>query len=325
LPQALGRGGVLGDALLVAALPLSRLGLEPGLGLAQPREAAARAGELGRELVAARRAVLAVLRRVDLGGLAQDRGDLLVELGQRAVGLAGGVGGHLGPVQRHQAQADQPRFGTQPQRGDQQAGQGLLVADAESGDGHVVRGAVAGQHPEGEVLDTAPLDLPRGPHPGRIGVEEHAQQRLGVVGRVAVPVGPVGGKERAQVQLVDHVAHEPGQVVGGQPVARVGGGAGTAGRGRWAGNCRPWRMLSLHVIRSKRELFLNRQLGLVVAGFQFRRRGGRCAAEAARRRPSAPRDRSPRRTRVRRPMRRRPPGSPAPRRAWRTRRSSPPG
>jgi hypothetical protein len=38
---------------------------------------------------------------------------------------------------------------------------------------------------------------------------------------VAVPVGPVGGQERAEVQLVDHVQHEPGQMVGRQPVAQV--------------------------------------------------------------------------------------------------------
>ena len=40
---------------------------------------------------------------------------------------------------------------------------------------------------------------------------------------MAVPVGAVGAQERAEVELVDHIAHEPGQMVGGQPVARVGG------------------------------------------------------------------------------------------------------
>jgi hypothetical protein len=39
---------------------------------------------------------------------------------------------------------------------------------------------------------------------------------------VAVPVVAVGSVERRQVELVDHVEDEPGQVVGGEPVAQVG-------------------------------------------------------------------------------------------------------
>jgi hypothetical protein len=58
-----------------------------------------------------------------------------------------------------------PGGGAQLQRLDEEAGQGLLVADAEARDGHVVGGLVAGQHPEGELLDAAPLDLPGGPKP----------------------------------------------------------------------------------------------------------------------------------------------------------------
>ena len=95
------------------------------------------------------------------------------------------------------------------------------MAGAEPRDGHVVRGVVAGQHAERQVLGAAPLDLPGGAHPDGVGVQQHAQQQLGVVGRSAVPVGPVDGKERSQVELVDHVKHEPGEVVGGQPVAQV--------------------------------------------------------------------------------------------------------
>jgi hypothetical protein len=40
---------------------------------------------------------------------------------------------------------------------------------------------------------------------------------------MAVPVGPVAAQERVEVELVDHVKDEPGQVVGWQPVAQVGG------------------------------------------------------------------------------------------------------
>jgi hypothetical protein len=38
------------------------------------------------------------------------------------------------------------------------------------------------------VLPAAALDLPGGAHPDRVGVQQHAEQGLGVVGGVAVPV-----------------------------------------------------------------------------------------------------------------------------------------
>jgi hypothetical protein len=89
-----------------------------------------------------------------------------------------------------------------------------------------------------DVLDAAALDLPGGAHPGRVRVQQHAEQGLGVVGRSAVPVVAVGPVERREVELVDHVAHEPGEVAGGSQ-SRRSGAAGTAGRGRRAGSCTP--------------------------------------------------------------------------------------
>jgi hypothetical protein len=166
--------------------------------------------------------VRAVLGLVRLGGLAQDLGDLVLDLGVGAVGPLGGVAGQLGAVQRDGAKADQPGGGAQPQRGDQEAGQRLLVADPEPRDGHMVGRGVGGQNPEGDVLDAAALDLPGGPHAKAIGVQQHAEQQLGVVGGVAVPVVAVGPVEGRQVELVDHVQDEPGEVAGGEPVAQVG-------------------------------------------------------------------------------------------------------
>jgi len=60
-----------------------------------------------------------------------------------ASGGVGDVGGHLGAVQGDHAKADHAGGFAQLERSDQEVGQGLLVADAEAGDGHMVRGLAA--------------------------------------------------------------------------------------------------------------------------------------------------------------------------------------
>jgi hypothetical protein len=71
----------------------------------------------------------------------------------------GGVGLDLGPVQTDQTQADHADRRTEPQRGDQQPGQGLLMPDPEAGEGDVIGRSVGAQDPEGDVLVAAPLQL----------------------------------------------------------------------------------------------------------------------------------------------------------------------
>jgi hypothetical protein len=165
--------------------------------------------------------VLVVLGPVGRGGLGEELGDLRLEVGVGAVGRGRGVGFDLGAVQGDQSQTYHPGRGAQLQRLDQQPGQGLLVADPEARDGHMIGRGVAGQDPEGDVLGQAAFDLAGGADPGAVGVQQHAQQHPGLVGGAAMPVGPIGLEERAQVELVNHVEDEPGQVVSWQPVAQV--------------------------------------------------------------------------------------------------------
>jgi hypothetical protein len=96
------------------------------------------------------------------------------------------------------------------------------VAGAKSRDGHVVGELVGGKHPEGDVLMQAAFDLPGGPDPKAVAVQQHAQRQLGAVGGVAVPVVAVRSVERGEVELVHHVEEKPGQMSGGEPVAQVG-------------------------------------------------------------------------------------------------------
>ena len=109
--------------------------------------------------------MLGVLGLVGGGGLLEQLGNLLSELGVGAVGRSGGVGGHLGAVQGHQAHAHHAGGRAQLQRGHQEAGQGLLMADPEAGEGDVVGGAVTGQDPEGDVLVAAAFELAGGADP----------------------------------------------------------------------------------------------------------------------------------------------------------------
>jgi hypothetical protein len=65
-----------------------------------------------------------------------------------AVGRGAGVGLDLGAIERDQddqAQADHPGRRARLQRLDQQAGQGLFVADPEPRDRHMVGPAIAGR------------------------------------------------------------------------------------------------------------------------------------------------------------------------------------
>jgi hypothetical protein len=179
LPLVRAAAGQVGYPLLVAALPLVCLGLQASLDLPQPSQPAGRAGQLGWEFVALGGAMLAVLGLVGGGRLPQQLCDLVLELGQGSVGPIGGVRLDLGAVQRDHAQADQTGRGAQPQGLDQEVGQRLLVPDAEPGDGHMVGDLVPGQDPEGNILDAAPLDLPRRAHPDAVGIQQHTQQQPG--------------------------------------------------------------------------------------------------------------------------------------------------
>jgi hypothetical protein len=165
LAAGAGGGGQLGHPLLVALLAGGGLGLQQGLGLLQPGQPLGPGGQRPRQQLAVAGAELAVLGLVDGSGLLEDLGDLRLERGMGAVGRRGGVGFDLGAVQGDQPKADHAGRGAQLQRLNQEAGQGLLVADPEARDGHMIGRGVAGQDPEGEIIVAAPLDLSGGADP----------------------------------------------------------------------------------------------------------------------------------------------------------------
>jgi hypothetical protein len=85
-----GRGdGAGSDPLRIALLTFGRLRLQVGLGLSQPRQPIGLATKGFGQLAAAGVAEELVFMLVGLGGLAQDLGDLGLELVEGAVDLAG--------------------------------------------------------------------------------------------------------------------------------------------------------------------------------------------------------------------------------------------
>jgi hypothetical protein len=208
------------------AVPRNRLLLlrarlvEPSLCLPQPALASLPAGEVGGELIASGLAVALVLGGVDLGRLGEHLGrDLLVGADRRVRGR----GGELRAVDGDHARPDQPRLGAEAEHLAEEASQGLLVAGAKAGDRRVVGGLVGGDHAEGDVLAAAALDPARASLTDAVGVREQRQHHPRVVGGGAVAVGAVGGIEGPEVEPVDRLDHEPGEMVLVKPVAEVGG------------------------------------------------------------------------------------------------------
>jgi hypothetical protein len=94
------------------------------------------------------------------------------------------------------------------------------VAADEAGDRRVVRDAVGGDHPVGDVLAAVELDRARGALLGRVRVEQQGDHHRGLVGGRAVAVRAVVGVEGVQIHLFDGVDDEPREMVLGQPLAQ---------------------------------------------------------------------------------------------------------
>ena len=197
------------------------LGLELFAATAKTGKARAPAGQLGGQLVAARLAQALVVCRVGAGGLIEDGLDLL---GDRPIAarLSGrGVARDRAAVERHQPDRRQPGLRAQRQHLGEGGRQGTLVAHAKARDRGVIGGAVGADHPKRDVLGAAALDGARGALADRVGVHQQRQHHGRLMGRAAPAVLAVVGVEGAELQRLDRVDYEPGQVILGQPLAQA--------------------------------------------------------------------------------------------------------
>jgi len=86
--------------------------------------------------------------------------DAHVELLQRAAGRLGGAGLHLRAVAGHQVDGHQALPGADGQYLHEQAGERVLAAADEAGDGGVADGLVPGDHPAAHVIEAGHLHGP---------------------------------------------------------------------------------------------------------------------------------------------------------------------
>jgi quercetin dioxygenase-like cupin family protein len=171
-----------------------------------------------RQLIATTIAELLVLFGVNAAGLLQD---LARELLVIAVGVLGGVGVHLGPVDRDHLNVHKPGLRAQFQHVAEQRAQRPLVALAKARDRRVIRRLVGREDADRDVLMAAPLDPPRGPFADRVGIDQQRHHHRLIVRRPAPAILAIAGEERPEIHRVDGTKHEPRQVILRQPLAQA--------------------------------------------------------------------------------------------------------
>ena len=123
--------------------------------------------------------------------------------------VAAGVGLDLGAVDGHSAQLDQPHLLGQLDHLHEQIGQLLQVQRPE---------VARAQHPKRQVLVQPALNLARAEHARGVTVDQHLDHHGRVERLVACAPTFVTRIERLEVQRIDRVANEVGQMPLGQPV-----------------------------------------------------------------------------------------------------------
>ena len=132
--------------------------------------------------------------------------------------VAAGVGLDLGAVDGHSAQLDQPHLLGQLDHLHEQIGQLLQVQRPEVADRAVLGEVARAQHPKRQVLVQPALNLARAEHARGVTVDQHLDHHGRVERLVACASTFVTRIERLEVQRIDRVANEVGQMPLGQPV-----------------------------------------------------------------------------------------------------------
>ncbi len=218
VPLALLFSGTLGEVSLVRRPLRIELFVEDLFGRLEASAPVLTSTESGGRLVAAGPAELGVFGFVGSLRLGEQLLDGLVDRVVGHVALHGGRGGHLRPIERHEADPGHPCLRAQPERGGEDHLQHLFVTLAEPGDRRVVGKQSGADHPEGDIDMARTLDLAARADPDTVGVEQQRHHRCRVVRCAAPAIGSVVGVEGRQVHLLDRVQHEPRQMVFGQPV-----------------------------------------------------------------------------------------------------------
>ncbi len=132
--------------------------------------------------------------------------------------VSAGVGLDLGAVHRNRAELDQAHLTGQAHHLHEQLAQFPQMESSEVADRAMRREVVGSQHTKCDIFVQLPGDLARAEHSGGIRVDQHLDHHRRMERLVARTAAFVARVERLQVQAVNRVADEVGQVPLGQPV-----------------------------------------------------------------------------------------------------------
>jgi hypothetical protein len=88
-------------------------------------------------------------------------------------------------------------------------------------DRRVIGNLVGADHPESDILATAPLNRSRGPLSDRIGEEQERDHHRRLVRRAPPPIGAIRAIEVAQIHHPHRVEHEPREMIFSQPLPQA--------------------------------------------------------------------------------------------------------
>ena len=164
--------------------------------------------------------------------------------------VLGGIGFHLGAIQRHMTQAHHPGLLAEAEVLNKQILEGIKVAAAKLTDAAVVRLLVGCQHPAGQILITGPLDLAGGDDAHAAGVEQQHRHRPGIKPFLATGiVGLCGPKDLRVIQFIHQIQQEVHLVIAASHSRGEGGSSevwsGCQGR-KDLGFCMPHFLDQIH-------------------------------------------------------------------------------
>ena len=213
--------GSPGEVGLVGGLLLGLRLLELLLTAAQPFPPRPNVDQLGRQLIATYLPEPLIFGGVRIGGFGEHPVDLQADRCVTARRAWRGAAREQAAVERDHAHRHQPGPRAQRQHLREGRRERLFVPTAKARDRGVIRDPIRGDHAEGDILATTPLDPSARALTDRVRVQQKRDHHRRLERRPTPAVRAVGAVESAQIDLLHGVEHKPREVILRQPLAKT--------------------------------------------------------------------------------------------------------